>query len=216
MRRMVIEIPQEEFAKYDKGSVISLIKTYEMLNLLRYDHQGFAAVIKIQFNDTKTPIEVLFNGETSKDVSVQLLDSTKEGEKTYFITGKTLLTAEKHALLSSGSFFSNPVEIRNGKITMTFLGEPENIKNLLELGDQMGVHFKIISSSDAKLAQDSPLNGLTQKQREVLVLAYENGFYASPRKISSRQLASKLHIKCSTLVEHRRKAEERLISEVLK
>lgn len=56
---------------------------------------------------------------------------------------------------------------------------------------------------------------MTVKQKSVIISAFKLGYYDSPRRISSRQLADKLHIRELTLVRHRRKAERRLLAEVL-
>lgn len=65
--------------------------------------------------------------------------------------------------------------------------------------------------ADADFSPISPLNQLTEKQREVLITAYKLGYYDIPRRINSEQLAKKLNIGDSTLVEHLRKAERRLL-----
>lgn len=161
-------------------------------------------------------MESILDHKTRNEVTVQLLESSKEGVKTYFISGKTPLSSEQQNLLTSGGFFSSPFEIRDETVIMTFVGDSKNLMKLFDLSKKMDIHYKIVSSTDATFSADSPLNGLTQKQREVLTVAFENGYYDSPKRIDSRQLADKLHIKCSTLVEHRRKAEERLIAQVLK
>ena len=56
---------------------------------------------------------------------------------------------------------------------------------------------------------------IEEKQREVLITAYKLGYYDIPRRINSDQLAEKLGIVNSTLVEHLRKAERRLLAQVL-
>jgi predicted DNA binding protein len=61
----------------------------------------------------------------------------------------------------------------------------------------------------------SPLNQLTEKQREVLITAYKMGYYEIPRKLNSDELAKKLGLVNSTVVEHLRKAEQRLIRQIL-
>jgi len=49
----------------------------------------------------------------------------------------------------------------------------------------------------------------------VLVTSFREGYYDIPRRIESRELASKLGLKSSALIEHRRKAERRLLSSIL-
>jgi predicted DNA binding protein len=56
---------------------------------------------------------------------------------------------------------------------------------------------------------------LTEKQREVLISAHKLGYYDIPRRINSDQLAEHLDIANSTLVEHLRKAEQRLLVHIL-
>jgi predicted DNA binding protein len=45
-----------------------------------------------------------------------------------------------------------------------------------------------------------------------LIAAFKQGYYDLPRKINSEQLAKKLDLVSSTLVEHLRKAERRLLT----
>jgi predicted DNA binding protein len=46
--------------------------------------------------------------------------------------------------------------------------------------------------------------------------AYKLDYYNLPRKIDSKQLARKLNLKRSTLVVHRRKAELRILTKIMK
>ena len=68
--------------------------------------------------------------------------------------------------------------------------------------------------TEANFSPDSPLSKLTEKQREVLIAAYNHGYYEIPR-INSQNLAEKLNIGSSTLVEHLRKPEHRLLIQIL-
>ena len=53
---------------------------------------------------------------------------------------------------------------------------------------------------------------LTDKQRQVLELALEYGYYKYPRKISVQDLAAKVKMPRTTFQEHLRKAEERVMN----
>jgi predicted DNA binding protein len=90
------------------------------------------------------------------------------------------------------------------------------VKALLELLEKGKIQHRIVSVTDAKVALHSPLDCLTEKQRNVLVTAFECGYYDLPRKTSSKELAKKLNLKSPTLVEHRRKAERRVLAELLR
>lgn len=78
-----------------------------------------------------------------------------------------------------------------------------------------GLRYKLVSLTDAKFLPNSPLGCLTEKQRRVITTAFNLGYYDLPMKIGSEELAQKLNIREQTLVIHRRKAERRLLAELL-
>jgi len=106
--------------------------------------------------------------------------------------------------------------MRQGNFKMTFLGSIKQIRETLRTIERSGMRYRIVSLADAKFSPDSPLNALTEKQRKVLIAAYKLGYYNLPRKISSEQLAKKLNLHKSALATHRRKAELRILTQMLK
>ncbi|MWG36289.1 helix-turn-helix domain-containing protein [Halomarina oriensis] len=62
---------------------------------------------------------------------------------------------------------------------------------------------------------DEPSHQLTGRQREVVSVALELGYFEWPRRINSEQLAAELDISRATLLEHLRKAESKLITAAL-
>lgn len=59
------------------------------------------------------------------------------------------------------------------------------------------------------------LSTLTVKQKAILNSAYINGYYEYPRKVDSKQLANLSKISKSTLIEHLRKAEVKIIKDFI-
>jgi predicted DNA binding protein len=110
-----------------------------------------------------------------------------------------------------GGYVVVPFEIKEGKLRVTFLGSSIQVRKLLHQAAIMGIRYRVISLTDSKYSQESPLSRLTEKQRRILIAAYNQGYYDLPRKINSEQLARQLDIGSSTLVEHLRKAERRLL-----
>jgi predicted DNA binding protein len=76
--------------------------------------------------------------------------------------------------------------------------------------------FKILglTSIDTK-GGESLLSKLTHRQRQMLLVAYALGYYDVPRRISSDELSRHLNIDKSTIVEHLRKAERKLIGGII-
>jgi predicted DNA binding protein len=105
--------------------------------------------------------------------------------------------------------------VRDNRIKATFLGNSRDIKRLLGKLDRAELGFRVISLSDAKFSPSSPLRGLTDKQRKVLLTAFKLGYYDPPRRISSRELGKKLNIRSSTLTIHLIKAERRVLTDIL-
>lgn len=64
-------------------------------------------------------------------------------------------------------------------------------------------------------AETDVLSLLTGRQREVFETAVEMGYYEIPREVNQRDLAAELDLAPSTVDEHLRKAESRMLSAVL-
>ena len=134
------------------------------------------------------------------------------------MTTKKERDLEMTAANSAMPYIGTPFEITDGTAKVTFLGTARQIRNqlrALEKAAERGIHYKIISLTDARFPADSPISRLTDKQRKVLITAYKLGYYDAPKRVSSEDLARKLGLVKSTFVAHRRKAERRLLDEML-
>jgi len=75
----------------------------------------------------------------------------------------------------------------------------------------------LIIKNNAKITQLRMLNkklDFTQKEEEeeeVLLTAIHNGYYEYPRKINATELADKIKTSKSTVIEHLRKAENKVM-----
>ena len=213
MRKLVLEGSLEEFAKVDQEDLsfsIRLIKSFEILQFLRFDPEQFASICRIEFQNPLIKIENIFDPKLIRAV---VLEEEKPG--TYVIFLKARSQPSDIAVLKTGVYLSDPCLVRDGKIKIGVVGEAKQLRAFTKYVENLKVNFTIVSLTDVKFPQRSPLENKTEKQRVVLTSAFENGYYDMPRKISSQQLAKKLGLRGSTLIEHRRKAERRLLSGIL-
>ncbi|NLF87707.1 helix-turn-helix domain-containing protein [Candidatus Bathyarchaeota archaeon] len=214
MRRLILEVTEKELLKIGlELPTFRPIKTLELLYFLRQDDKEFAAISQVEFKDPSTKIDQLLEGGYLSEA--QVLERQKNGAYIVFLrSGPSLSSTLSMMGIESGYLFP-PLGIRDGKVKFSYLGSEQQIKAFLEGIDAVGVHYRILLLSDLNFSPISPLNRLTEKQRDVLITAYRMGYYDVPRRGNSQDIAKKLGLVDSTVVEHLRKAEQRLIRHII-
>ncbi len=214
MRRLILEVSEKELSKVGiELPPFRSVKSLELLYFLKQDQHEFAAISEINFKEANTKIEELLSGDYLADI--QVLERQKNGAYIVFLrSGPSLSSVFNSIGIESGYLFP-PLGIADGKVKFSFLGSPQQVKAFCEGIDKIGMRYRIILLTDLNFSPISPLNQLTEKQREVLITAYKMGYYDIPRKLNSDDVAKKLRLANSTLVEHLRKAEHRLIRQIL-
>lgn len=199
--------------------MLKKIKSFEMLHILNLSEDGFAAIFRVELKDPSFNIEEPLTEAMKNSVNgkPQLLEHEKENTYTYFIKGKPVQPANGVHTKKFGMLNMYPImfALRDGKVRFTLLGDNEQVKEFLESAERLGMHCSIVSLTDAKFSPSSPVSRLTEKQRDALILAFGLGYFDTPRKVSSEQLAQKLGLANSTLAVHLRRAERRLLAEIL-
>jgi predicted DNA binding protein len=99
------------------------------------------------------------------------------------------------------------------KNVISVIGENKVLNRFIKRIATQG-EYKIISYSNSVLEKHNLLSILTNKQREIILEAKNNGYYEYPREINVNQLSERLGISKSTTIEHLRKAEKRIISHI--
>jgi Predicted DNA binding protein len=204
-------IKKFQSTELDRLETINKIKSLEILHILRSNSSEAAAILRIETkNESLNAEELLKTLLSNIKVEYQLLEQDK-GACIYFIKGK-LAQPSQEATAGRGMYPILPFEVRDGKVRITLVGENQQVKEYLET---RGANVKVLSLTDAKFALDSPISCLTEKQQEAIALAFRLGYFDTPRKISVDELAAKLGLASSTLAVHLRRAERRLLAEVL-
>ncbi|MGB9958165.1 helix-turn-helix domain-containing protein [Haloferax prahovense] len=120
-------------------------------------------------------------------------------------------------LLKQGFVHSAPTQIENGRERweVWFAGAREEIQPRIEtVMDETGAEIRVASISTSEGAEPERsrrLDTLTRSQRQAFELAREEGYYRWPREVSTRELAAEMDISKTTLLEHLRKAESKLL-----
>jgi predicted DNA binding protein len=220
MRRLIVELPLDELETAPDNQRLKSfqgLKSFEITHILRLEPGEFSALVRVNYGDKPGRIEDIFPSSSKAKFEHELLEENK-GIHTYFIKITARPGLKRPQILSeltSGSYLSTPFEVKDGKLKVSFLGTAKQMNGVLKFLEKARIRFKVVSLIDAKFSTSSPLQRLTEKQRDVLIKAYKLGYYDRPRKISSEELAHRADLAKSTWVAHRRKAERRLLTEVL-
>ena len=99
---------------------------------------------------------------------------------------------------------------QNHRIYQVLFFRREDLRAMVEDFQQVG------SVSLQKVREfDKPSVTLTERQREVLSRALEEGYFEWPRAVDSEELADQLDISRATFHEHLRKAQSKLLADAL-
>jgi hypothetical protein len=192
------------------GGSIDKIESFEVLNFLTITPEEFAVIGRVQFKDANTQFGDVFT------TGVQVLEQEEKGTFVCFFKGKTGPGFPGIARGFPEGYPCLPIEIKDGRVKVTFLGSANAVREFLEAFENVGLRYKLLLLTNARFPPNSPLGCLTEKQRKVIETAFNLGYYDTPKKIESKELARRLNIREPTLVRHRRKAERRLLAEVLR
>lgn len=108
--------------------------------------------------------------------------------------------------------FETPMPFTDsGGIRTMLIGREETIQEALEQPPEE-VMITLESYGEYDHVSRNPFGGLTERQREVLFLAIERGYYQSPREVTHAELAEDLDCSQTNVGEHLRRAEHRVFS----
>jgi predicted DNA binding protein len=213
MRKLILEFSPSELIRKAQKPTFEKIKSFEILEILRIDYEeefkmGIMDIITIE----NIPIE-----ELNLPENLEILNVLKSEDDKYTCLIKVRIPKEFELMLKENKLdviWTTPSMLTADKQTYSCIGDQ---KNLLKFIDIMKTKGDIVNMRFQKAAyqQHDILSVLTDKQRELLIVAKKYGYYEYPRKISGQQLAQKVNISKPTLIQHLRKAEQRLMVNIL-
>lgn len=126
------------------------------------------------------------------------------------------------ALASHGFIQEGPVRIRNGTEYWSVFIDNDDRDRLHErlqaIRELHGAEISVKKISSRNISGGDVLSRaetLSKRQREIFELACEHDYYSWPRGITTRELAEEAGISKTTLLEHLRKAEAKILDPVV-
>jgi predicted DNA binding protein len=214
MRKLTIEmVPDEEFIEAMKDE-FQKIESYEILEALKINYEDGICVDLIEVTTRSgVPIESIKSIDKIEIINVIRSDGNKHTCLGKYFEVEENMDAFRETDLDL--IQGTPTIIAQDKITVTMMGENENLNKFIEMLKKNGMKILNMNITNAAYQKHNLLNVLTDKQRNILITAHKHGYYDYPKRINSQDLAKKVDIGKATLVQHLRKAEGRLMGEIL-
>ncbi len=213
MRKLILEIDPNERVRRIQRPIFEQMESYNVLEVLRID---FEEGVKIGLMECHTKGDIPIEDVQFPDM-IEILSVLKsEGSKHTCVVKVHVPKqfVEEFSRMKMDLIWTTPIIISEKTLTYSCIGDQKSITKFVEMmrdyGEVVDMRFQ-----RAAYQEHDILSVLTDKQRDVLIKAYKYGFYDYPRRINSEKLSHKVAISKATLLEHIRKAEGRLLSNIL-
>ncbi len=108
-----------------------------------------------------------------------------------------------------------PIIFERDTCQFSMVGSSDELFNIITAARENGWGFEVLSVQKYDPHISSVFSALTGKQKEILLQAYNSGYFDHPRKINAGELAIMVGMHKTTLLEHLHKAERRLIGHII-
>jgi len=213
MRTITLEIEPFEAVKEEFAETFAHVRSYEILETLKMDYQEGICIEIMEF--TLKEGASIHDIRTLGNMDILSVLKSVENRHTCLIRYTEPEKAREQFRESDlGLIHTMPTIISPDKFIISMMGERKNLADFVEMMRNAGTVRKM-SFRRAAYQKADILNVLTEKQKEVTIAAFHNGYYDYPKKISSIQLCQKVNISKPTLLQHLRKAEGRILKEIV-
>lgn len=213
MRKLIIELKLNKDFLKNLNFLLDKVESIELVELLKLD---FKQRIKMGIAALN-----MKEGYTIDDIDIpdfmEMLTVLKQEGNRYLVLSKVKFYSKFVGIAKKFDIdiiWTTPSIIKKDKLTLSVIGNEENLKKFLDVVKYIG-KIKSISFIKATFDEQSILSCLTNKQKEMIIAAKNNGYYNYPRRINSEELSKIVGLSKPTVVQHLRKAESRIVSNIL-
>jgi nitrogen regulatory protein PII-like uncharacterized protein len=213
MRKVTVELSLNPIMKEVGQPILGNIESLNVLEVLRIDFErGIKAFVAEIVSKEGYTIE-----DFKQQKNMEILNVLKSEGNKYVCIIKGYVPMEFKNLMRKFDLdliWDAPMFISEDNVVFSAIGDQKNVKKFLDAIKLIG-NIKNVSFKTAAYKEHDLLSCLTDKQRKIVIEAMTTGYYDYPKKISSEELSKRVGVSKATLLEHLRKAEGRLFTQIL-
>ena len=116
-------------------------------------------------------------------------------------------------VLGAGATLTTPTVIRHDVSVLSFLADPATESQVFGLLERLGVRWKLLRRSNVR--SPAIAGGLTARQREILSLAWNLGYFEIPARSGLDRIAVLAGLSRNTVSQHLRRGMRRILRDVV-
>jgi len=214
MRKLTVHIKPNALMRKNIAPVFKTLERIEGQELLKMD---FKYGVKIAVADIFAKPGVEIDEHTDLMKNIKILNIFKKKGNKYTCLLK--VNMPKHLMKIMKLFdleviYDVPIIMRPDRLTYTLIAEEKMLRKFFKIMKLMGTIEKTIFLK-ADYKGHGIQNVLTEKQNKILQEAIKWGYYKYPREIDTDELSKRVGVSRTTLVEHLRKAENRIMEQII-
>lgn len=139
--------------------------------------------------------------------------SNEASETVYLVEFAGTASADEDSIDSEAIPPSEDFEMTKDGFELTYVGRQSQIRDVVSEFESTGNNVALGELGEYHV-DGGPMDSLTERQREVMETALENGYYDVPRETALKDIAADIGLNDSTVSEHLQRAERNIITEV--
>jgi|GEM_PF-2373573 len=216
MRMLRIKLERSILNKLDGSLFLRSVKNIDLLECLKIDTENNfkLIIVKIVLKDGNDFEELKW----PKNAVLMDMISSKDGTYTCLIKvhfNKLFVPLIKK-FFKDEVIWKSPTYMTENSVTLTCMGNEKSLNDIIQdIQDVELLKKSNLSYFHSGIEQKGIQQILTDRQLEAVRCAKDWGYYDSPRKITSKELAEKLGCSKSTLLEHLKNAENKIMNYII-
>lgn len=209
-REARIHIPHEEFGVFGFGEFVSLARDAGLRNITELVCQSDGCLVALTVDGLMD--EAMLSDLDCLEWWERL--ASQPDEKVYLCKIEFPNGDEESQPLYNPEISNDDIEVTDDGVDVELIGPQADIAKELDVYREAGMNVLLRRITDYDGPSET-LDSLTDRQREILEMAYDLGYFDVPRSASSAAVAEELGLDDSTVAEHLQRAERNLVASLL-
>lgn len=210
MREAIIQLDDRELAAIGLAEVVAATRAAGLRDVTELVCEGAGGILQVRVEEPIPPADL----DRFEAVAWwERLAATDDGV-TYLCKVEPT-DAPDGCALDDHATAHDVTGVHEGGFDLSVVGSQAEISRSITAIDEAGMTPLLERLSDFEGAGSSPVETLTDRQREVVETAYAMGYYEVPRSASTEDVAAEVGLDPSTVAEHLQRAERNVLGQLI-